>query len=89
MPGFVWHCVGSTEDGDRVTVWMPLFEDNYADIPIHLASEPHSYLMKVTINTATKKVEELKKFTEIGPLPRDVLLITTSSERRSLDMATS
>lgn len=70
MPGFVWHCVGSSQDGDRVTCWMPIFEDDYSSVPIHLASEPHSYLYKIVLNTATKTVEEVKKFEEIGATER-------------------
>ena len=70
MPGFVWHVVGASQDGDRVTCWMPVFEDDYSDLPIHLACEPHSFLFKVVINTATKTVEELRKFDELGPTER-------------------
>ena len=70
FPGFIWHCVGATQDGDRVTVWMPIFTEDYSEVPIHLASEPHSYLYKVVVNTATKAVEEVKKFEEIGATER-------------------
>ena len=44
LPGFVWHCVGAQEEGDRVTCWMPIFEDYSSEVPIHLAHEPESYL---------------------------------------------
>ena len=70
MPGFVWHCVGAREEGERVTCWMPIFEEYSADVPIHLADEPESFLWKVVINTRTKQLEELTKFEHIGATER-------------------
>ncbi len=70
FPGFVWHCVGSSQDGDVVTCWMPIFTEDYSDVPIHLATEPHSYLYKIVLNTMTKEVLEVKKFDDIGATER-------------------
>ena len=70
FPGFIWHCVGAREVGDLVTCWMPIFEDDYSEVPIHLAKEGHSFLYKIVINTNTKSVIEVKKFEEIGPTER-------------------
>jgi carotenoid cleavage dioxygenase len=70
IPGFVWHCVAASQDGDRVTCWMPICEEDYSAVPIHLPCEPHAYLYKIVINTASNAVEEMKKFTEIGPTER-------------------
>ena len=70
IPGFIWHCVGAREEGNIVTCWMPIFEDDYSDVPIHLATEGHSYLHKIVIDTSTKSVIEVKKFQELGPTER-------------------
>lgn len=70
MPGFVWHCSGFSQDGDIVTCWMPIFTEDYSDVPIHLDIEPESYLYKVVLNTSTKTVQEIKKFDNIGATER-------------------
>ena len=70
IPGFVWHCVGARQEGNLVTCWMPIFEDDYSEIPIHLAKEGHSFLYKIVIDTNTKSVVEVKSFKDIGPTER-------------------
>jgi len=70
LPGFVWHCVSAREEGDRVTCWMPIFEEYTREVPIHLAHEPESYLWKVEINTKTKTVDQVKRFDHIGATER-------------------
>ena len=70
MPGFCWHCVGAMEEGDRVTCWLPLFEEYTSEMPIHLPTEPESYLWKIVINTRTKEVESKTKFDAVGATER-------------------
>lgn len=70
MPGFVWHCIAAFEDGDRLTLWLPIFEEYPKDLPIHSPLEPDSFLYKVVVNLATKSCESIKKFEEVGVTER-------------------
>ena len=70
FPGFVWHCVGASQKKNIVTCWMPIFTEDYSEVPIHLATEPHSYLHKIVIDTASRTVLEVKKHENIGATER-------------------
>jgi carotenoid cleavage dioxygenase-like enzyme len=72
FPGFVWHCVGAHEDAATglVTCWMPIFESYGSEMPIHLASEPESFLWKVVLDTRGKAVVSTTKLDAIGVTER-------------------
>eukprot|EP00933_Yihiella_yeosuensis_P032282 TRINITY_DN25875_c0_g1_i1.p1 TRINITY_DN25875_c0_g1~~TRINITY_DN25875_c0_g1_i1.p1 ORF type:complete len:638 (+),score=113.28 TRINITY_DN25875_c0_g1_i1:3-1916(+) len=68
--GFVWHCVAAFEEKDKITLWLPIFEEYSKEMPIHLAGEPDSFLHKVVLNRKTKGVDVFKKFKEVGVTER-------------------
>eukprot|EP00929_Paragymnodinium_shiwhaense_P124172 TRINITY_DN9920_c0_g1_i1.p1 TRINITY_DN9920_c0_g1~~TRINITY_DN9920_c0_g1_i1.p1 ORF type:complete len:1103 (-),score=269.46 TRINITY_DN9920_c0_g1_i1:280-3588(-) len=60
--GFVWHVAAGWEDGDNLVLYMPVFDEYTKDVPIHLPSEPDSFLNKFVVNLKTGKVVEHKVF---------------------------
>jgi carotenoid cleavage dioxygenase len=71
LEGFCWHCVGAREEGDRLTLWLPLYRVPYPkDLPGHLPGEPDSFLHKVVLNLKTRAVECLEQRADVGVTER-------------------